>query len=128
MVSDVGMDAKCKIECCSTFGKYLDFSSRGVYEYFFTEKIVFEVIDKFNGVFFFVFQDFTDTVQPRIKVVVIADPFILPMCGKSSLCDLIHSFGSDLDLHESSLDRKSPRLNSSHVAISYAVFCLKQKH
>src|SRR5690625_5701243 len=26
-----------------------------------------------------------------------------------------------------SLDRKSTRLNSSHVAISYAVFCLKKK-
>src|SRR5207253_9507358 len=25
------------------------------------------------------------------------------------------------------IDRKSTRLNSSHVAISYAVFCLKQK-
>src|SRR5690625_6536817 len=25
------------------------------------------------------------------------------------------------------VDRKSTRLNSSHVAISYAVFCLKQK-
>src|SRR5690625_5752180 len=27
----------------------------------------------------------------------------------------------------SGLDRKSTRLNSSHVAISYAVFCLKKK-
>src|SRR5437660_8027774 len=27
----------------------------------------------------------------------------------------------------SALDRKSTRLNSSHVAISYAVFCLKKK-
>src|SRR5207253_4122062 len=27
-----------------------------------------------------------------------------------------------------SRDRKSTRLNSSHVAISYAVFCLKKKH
>src|SRR5690625_6004678 len=26
------------------------------------------------------------------------------------------------------LDRKSTRLNSSHVAISYAVFCLKNKN
>src|SRR5690625_5455441 len=26
-----------------------------------------------------------------------------------------------------SVDRKSTRLNSSHVAISYAVFCLKKK-
>src|SRR5690625_7020700 len=28
---------------------------------------------------------------------------------------------------EASGDRKSTRLNSSHVAISYAVFCLKKK-
>src|SRR5690625_6379057 len=30
-------------------------------------------------------------------------------------------------LNLSSEDRKSTRLNSSHVAISYAVFCLKKK-
>src|SRR5207253_5861971 len=29
--------------------------------------------------------------------------------------------------HLRPLDRKSTRLNSSHVAISYAVFCLKKK-
>src|SRR5436305_8785843 len=28
---------------------------------------------------------------------------------------------------ESAVDRKSTRLNSSHVRISYAVFCLKKK-
>src|SRR5437660_5851756 len=28
---------------------------------------------------------------------------------------------------DDALDRKSTRLNSSHVAISYAVFCLKKK-
>src|SRR5258705_773662 len=33
------------------------------------------------------------------------------------------SFQSNL-----SLDRKSTRLNSSHLGISYAVFCLKKKH
>src|SRR5437870_13173574 len=31
------------------------------------------------------------------------------------------------DLIADELDRKSTRLNSSHVAISYAVFCLKKK-
>src|SRR5690625_6776920 len=30
--------------------------------------------------------------------------------------------------HQKLLDRKSTRLNSSHVAISYAVFCLKKKN
>src|SRR5690554_7596391 len=29
--------------------------------------------------------------------------------------------------HEIGVDRKSTRLNSSHVRISYAVFCLKKK-
>src|SRR5207253_9348381 len=31
------------------------------------------------------------------------------------------------DRHRREQDRKSTRLNSSHVAISYAVFCLKKK-
>src|SRR5690625_6846166 len=30
--------------------------------------------------------------------------------------------------HDGARDRKSTRLNSSHVAISYAVFCLKKKN
>ena len=29
---------------------------------------------------------------------------------------------------ENAIDRKSTRLNSSHVVISYAVFCLKKKN
>src|SRR5699024_3536245 len=33
----------------------------------------------------------------------------------------------DVDSNEMALDRKSTRLNSSHVSISYAVFCLKKK-
>src|SRR5690625_6839143 len=33
-----------------------------------------------------------------------------------------------IDGNHSIQDRKSTRLNSSHVAISYAVFCLKKKH
>src|SRR5690625_6603831 len=32
-----------------------------------------------------------------------------------------------IDQRARRLDRKSTRLNSSHVAISYAVFCLKKK-
>src|SRR5437868_13286437 len=32
-----------------------------------------------------------------------------------------------LTFREASADRKSTRLNSSHVSISYAVFCLKKK-
>src|SRR5258705_3124677 len=34
---------------------------------------------------------------------------------------------SDLGIRLSAADRKSTRLNSSHLGISYAVFCLKKK-
>src|SRR5207249_5409901 len=40
--------------------------------------------------------------------------------------ELGHSAAADL-FRASPLDRKSTRLNSSHVSISYAVFCLKKK-
>src|SRR5690625_6509225 len=40
----------------------------------------------------------------------------------------LYSGDDSLTLPEMSIgDRKSTRLNSSHVAISYAVFCLKKK-
>src|SRR5207249_8154369 len=39
------------------------------------------------------------------------------------ICLLVVLLGSGV----ASLDRKSTRLNSSHVSISYAVFCLKKK-
>src|SRR5207249_6659434 len=49
---------------------------------------------------------------------------------RAALVELIHHeaiqlFGSTQFLRHQVLDRKSTRLNSSHVSISYAVFCLK---
>src|SRR5699024_11419119 len=37
-----------------------------------------------------------------------------------------HQYDREVTVHVN-LDRKSTRLNSSHVSISYAVFCLKKK-
>src|SRR5437870_11383451 len=44
---------------------------------------------------------------------------------KSRMVDL--SKGESFSFANSSRDRKSTRLNSSHVAMAYAVFCLKKK-
>src|SRR5690625_6896405 len=44
---------------------------------------------------------------------------------KEAFYDSIHRVQTILFHVGSELDRKSTRLNSSHVAISYAVFCLK---
>src|SRR5690606_40492349 len=48
------------------------------------------------------------------------------ICVSASLEDRIVEYVDHL--HEHFLDRKSTRLNSSHVKISYAVFCLKKKN
>src|SRR5690625_5926110 len=48
--------------------------------------------------------------------------------GKDHSGDTSHSDGGNLYGNKENMkDRKSTRLNSSHVAISYAVFCLKKK-
>src|SRR5207253_7727302 len=57
---------------------------------------------------------------------------IVPLLRRSSLWYqpvLSDRHGQRLVLHFAHVDgdRKSTRLNSSHVAISYAVFCLKKK-
>src|ERR1039457_507513 len=47
--------------------------------------------------------------RPDAEITLLAGPGFVP---------LLESFG---------IDRKSTRLNSSHLVISYAVFCLKKK-
>src|SRR5699024_12780532 len=42
--------------------------------------------------------------------------------------EIIEQEIGDIDQHQAGEDRKSTRLNSSHVSISYAVFCLKKKN
>src|SRR5438874_8158439 len=44
------------------------------------------------------------------------------------LCASVSFSGERATRPASSIDRKSTRLNSSHVEISYAVFCLKKKN
>src|SRR5207253_10559578 len=89
--------------------------------------------------FFFLFFFFTDTAPTEIYTLSLHDA--LPICDR--VRRLGHRAVSRLALHGSHRaaprgthvrlrgaalgDRKSTRLNSSHVAISYAVFCLKKK-
>src|SRR6266403_2750492 len=53
-------------------------------------------------------------------------------CGQYDFCDrmpadLEKTWSENLPKYMLAVDRKSTRLNSSHVEISYAVFCLKKK-
>src|SRR5256885_8780520 len=50
---------------------------------------------------------------------------VLRLAGKTYA---VHGEFATQTLATSALDRKSTRLNSSHLVISYAVFCLKKKN
>src|SRR5699024_11515322 len=73
------------------------------------------------------FQD-TSVAQLRLlrdlfastAVTAVGDPRQAIYGWRGASADNMSRFSSDLD-------RKSTRLNSSHVSISYAVFCLKKK-
>src|SRR5699024_11877739 len=53
---------------------------------------------------------------------------LLDEAGRAAIGSIHNAYrGTAIDLCQEGLDRKSTRLNSSHVSISYAVFCLKKK-
>src|SRR5207249_11014097 len=69
----------------------------------------------------------------RIEKVYKADDYsVIAMAGAAGPClEMIKLFQVEMEhyhkIEGDTLDRKSTRLNSSHVSISYAVFCLKKK-
>src|SRR5690625_5800892 len=76
-------------------------------ELVFTEKGDFTLTGYMNGC----------AAEKEIAVEVISDP-AADYYIRTELCG-----GEETEIR----DRKTTRLNSSHVAISYAVFCLKKK-
>src|SRR5204862_7800526 len=60
-----------------------------------------------------------------VEAVVAVDG--LAVAGRDCVIEAGAAVGVGVREGEAALDRKSTRLNSSHVEISYAVFCLKKK-
>src|SRR5437899_9529244 len=85
----------------------------------------------FESVFFFFFF-FNDTATTEIYTLSLHDA--LPISASPAL-RLMFVFNYRIQsaallmsaAFEEAADRKSTRLNSSHLGISYAVFCLKKK-
>src|SRR5690625_6250621 len=83
-----------------------------------------------------------DTKNPELQEMADSAPRLFDFLGEESLahyagvCERLDEAGIAYELNPRmvrgldyyNLDRKSTRLNSSHVAISYAVFCLKKKN
>src|SRR5438874_4075227 len=91
----------------------------------------------FTFVFFFFFFFFNDTATTEIYTLSLHDALPIFAHGgelfiEEVLADARAFAGRDAQARPTitgvgPLDRKSTRLNSSHVEISYAVFCLKKK-
>src|SRR5690625_981460 len=96
----------------------------------------------FNEVFLlpplmkFVIKKIPKLIKPTQKIIIKIidqnDPYPCIICIYNTFSYYRFAF-IIASIHQESLhfielqDRKSTRLNSSHVAISYAVFCLKKK-
>src|SRR2546427_5664069 len=87
-----------------------------------------------HSCFFFFF--FNDTATTEIYTLSLHDALPisrdrakckLRLSGSSAWANLSYTSGVPYQVFDSSADRKSTRLNSSHSQISYAVFCLKKK-
>src|SRR5439155_9656447 len=72
-----------------------------------------------------------ETIAREVGLPLEPDDLVAVLAGRAApprdlrTAELLPADGSGPSLD---LDRKSTRLNSSHVAISYAVFCLKKKN
>src|SRR5690554_6514002 len=62
-----------------------------------------------------------NTLWLVLGIIAIASLFVSPEVNKTLIDN------SKFIIYSAIVDRKSTRLNSSHVRISYAVFCLKKK-
>src|SRR5258705_12653911 len=93
-----------------------------------TAYMLFELLRRPTSLFFFFFND---TATTEIYTLSLHDA--LPICRDYVYLDdkvRQHVFGPGAFARlypVRFLDRKSTRLNSSHLGISYAVFCLKKK-
>src|SRR5437773_5789025 len=97
--------------------------------------VIFVFISHYSSRSFFFF--FNGTAPPELYTLSLHDA--LPICSgvaraitpsarrRRPCFGYWRSIASQLVLTKSHADRKSTRLNSSHITISYAVFCLKKK-
>src|SRR5256885_13314243 len=76
-------------------------------------------------IMFFFF--FNDTATTEIYTLSLHDALPIYTCPHFCIEKLRIDLSKQSTDHLPPVDRKSTRLNSSHLVISYAVFCLKKK-
>src|SRR5690625_8046839 len=73
-------------------------------------------------------SDLSPPADPQaLRASVVAPAAASTVVNRRTIPPTSSSWYMRVNTHVETIDRKSTRLNSSHVAISYAVFCLKKK-
>src|SRR5690349_22846088 len=95
---------------------------------------VLHYISIFSFFFFFFFNDtatteiYTLSLHDALPIYsLLAETKTVPNCPSCTVFLTIGQTIESTSISHRDEDRKSTRLNSSHVEISYAVFCLKKK-
>src|SRR5215813_14748974 len=92
---------------------------------------LFQSFISLNALNIVLFFFFNDTATTEIYTLSLHDA--LPSCRfrprpDATVREGVVTTGASAGVGRATADRKSTRLNSSHVRISYAVFCLKKKN
>src|SRR5258705_13781284 len=78
---------------------------------------------------YYVFFFFNDTATTEIYTLSLHDALPIYLRADELRLEAVASrFREQVAVFANQPDRKSTRLNSSHLGISYAVFCLKKKN
>src|SRR5208283_5964958 len=95
------------------------------FSFFFPSFFLFLFLFLFSSTFFSLFFFFNDTATTEIYTLSLHDalPTYPSLLGVARSRELARQLAEQA----CRADRKSTRLNSSHITISYAVFCLKKK-
>src|SRR5690554_8181041 len=92
--------------------------------FYFFSVVMFDLLYLFLSLFFFFF--FNDTATTEIYTLSLHDALPIFVVALQVPAEVGKPLATESGFIQF-LDRKSTRLNSSHVRISYAVFCLKKK-
>ena len=92
-----GVDAKGKVESCTTRRHGLDFALGGEHEDFRSEKVQLDGIEEVHRVWLWVVQNLLDGAKPFVQLVLVLCIFyilaflVFPMGSKTLFCYLIHT-------------------------------------
>ena len=97
MATEESVDGKGEIEGRAVGGQRTNFSLWGEHEYLTGKKVQFDGVKEVHSVWLWVVEDFLDGTEPFVQLCLVLRVFlfhtilVLPVSGKTLLCNLVHT-------------------------------------